>query len=41
MPSFAHLPEPQRWQIIVFLQTQGQAPSISQPQSLILDKTSH
>jgi len=41
MPSFAHLPEPQRWQIIVFLQTQGQAPSISQTQSLILDKTSH
>ena len=25
MPSFAHLPEPQRWQIIVFLQAQGEA----------------
>lgn len=24
MPSFAHLPEPQRWQIISFLQTLGQ-----------------
>ena len=28
MPSFAHLPEPQRWQIITFLQSQngGAAP---------------
>ena len=25
MPSFAHLPEPQRWQIIVFLQAQEKA----------------
>jgi mono/diheme cytochrome c family protein len=41
MPSFAHLPEAQRWQIIVFLQTQGQAPSIAPPPSIILDKTSY
>lgn len=25
MPSFAHLPEPQRWQIITFLRGAGQA----------------
>lgn len=25
MPSFAHLPEPQRWQIITFLQTQNRS----------------
>jgi len=26
MPSFAHLPEPQRWQIITFLQDAGARP---------------